>query len=340
MGELRKDPILERWVIISTERSKRPGGGFTKVAKAIEITDPAKCPFCPGHESMTPPEIINLSDPKTKKWKTRVIPNKFLALSIDNPFVKKGKGMYDMMSNFGAHEVLIETPFHEKEAKDQSIEEITDWLSVLQQRTEDLSKDQRFRHLLIFKNKGKAAGASLTHPHHQIMAIPITPKRVREELNGSYHYYSMKERCIYCDIINQEQFDGERIVYENEAYVSFCPYASRFPYEIWILPKTHEIDFYAKIVKDTLPLLAEMINVVLRKLSEVLGDPDYNYIFHNSPNRIPRRDYWHTIKDDYHWHIELLPKLTTIAGFEWGTGFFINSLAPEDAAKELREAKI
>ncbi|MEW6087868.1 MAG: galactose-1-phosphate uridylyltransferase [bacterium] len=339
MGELRKDPILERWVIIASERSKRPGG-FFKEARITDKTDPDKCPFCPGHESMTPPEIFSLRDPGKNGWKTRVIPNKYLALSIDNPFIKKGKGMYDMMTNFGAHEVLIETPNHEKEAKDQSKEEIVTWLSVLQHRTEDLSKDQRFRHLLIFKNKGKAAGASLTHPHHQIMATPITPKRVREELNGAFHYYSMKERCIFCDIINQEKSDGERIVYENEAYISFCPFASRFPYEIWILPKTHEIDFFAKSVNDSLHLLAEHLKIVLQKLSGVLGDPDYNYIFHNSPNRIPRRDYWHTIKDDYHWHIELLPKLTTIAGFEWGTGFFINPLAPEDAAKELREAKI
>lgn len=339
MGELRKDPILERWVIIASERSRRPNG-WVKPPNGDAKTDPAGCPFCPGHESMTPPEIFGLRDPRTHAWKTRVVPNKYLALSIDNPFVKKGNGMYDMMTNFGAHEVLIETASHEKEVKDQSKEEIATWLSVLQQRTEDLLNDRRLRHILIFKNKGRSAGATLSHPHHQLMATPVTPKRVREELNGAFNYFKMKERCVFCDIINQEKFDGERIVYENEAYISFCPYASRFPYEIWILPKNHEIDFYAKAVTDTLPLLAEHLKVVLQKLSAVLGDPDYNYIFHNSPNRIPRRNYWQTIKDDYHWHIELLPKLTIIAGFEWGTGFFINPLAPEDAAKELREVKI
>jgi UDPglucose--hexose-1-phosphate uridylyltransferase len=341
MGELRKDPILGRWVIIATERSKRPGN--PNVDRSKDMTDKAKCPFCVGHEKLTPPEIYALRDPHTEPdtpgWTTRVVPNKFPAMGIDFPLVKKGKGVYDMMTNFGAHEVVIETTDHEKEAKDQTLEEISGWLSVLQDRVQDLKQDRRFRYLLIFKNKGKEAGASLSHPHHQIIGTPVTPKRVREELKGAENYFKLKERCIFCDIMEQETEEKERIVYENDAFVCFCPYAGRFPYEMWILPKTHAVDFYAKSVKNNLKSLAEMLKTVLNKLSNLLGDPEYNYILHAAPNRFPRSGYWKTIDDDFHWHIELFPRLTRVAGFEWGSGFYINPMAPEQAAKELREAK-
>lgn len=342
MGELRTDPVLGRWVIISPERSKRPG--FNSNGNIDKPDDPANCPFCPGHESMTPPEIYSIREPHTHPntpgWKVRVVPNKFPALGIDFPLIRKGKGMFDMMTNFGAHEVIIETTDHVKHAKDQSLDEIRNWLSALQYRVEDLKGDIRFRYILVFKNKGKMAGASLPHPHHQIIATPITPKRVREELVGCMNYFAIKERCVFCDIMEQEMADGERIVYENDAYISFCPYASRFPYEIWILPKVHAIDFYSYVVKQNLNSLAEHLKVVLAKLATVSNDPEYNYLIHTAPNRFPRFGYWRTIEDDFHWHIELFPRLTTVAGFEWGTGFYINPVSPEMAAKDLREAKI
>lgn len=344
MGELRKDPILGRWVIIAAERSNRPGAAFSKETTAADKTDPANCPFCVGHEGMTPPEIYSLRDPNTNPnspgWRVRVVPNKYPALGIDHPLVKKGKGIFDMMTNFGAHEVVIETTNHEREAKDQSIQEIIDWLTVLQYRIEDLNRDIRFRYLLIFKNKGKNAGASLSHPHHQIIATPVTPKRVREELLGAMDYFKLKERCVFCDVIEEERQSNERIVYENDDYISFCPYASRFPYEVWIIPKIHAIDFYADVVRRNLKSLAEHLKIILQRLSAVLDDPEYNYIVHAAPNRFPRSGYWRTIEDDFHWHMELFPRLTKVAGFEWGTGFYINPVSPEDAAKNLREAKI
>ncbi|MBU0709109.1 MAG: galactose-1-phosphate uridylyltransferase [Candidatus Omnitrophica bacterium] len=343
MGELRKDPILGRWVIIATERSKRPGS-FFKESGADQKTDPLKCPFCIGHESMTPPEIYSIRDPKTKAdtpgWKVRVVPNKFPALGIDHPLERKGKGVFDKMTGFGAHEVVIETPDHERESKDQSIEEITSWISAIQFRADDLTKDKRFRYILIFKNKGFSAGASLSHPHHQIIATPVTPKRVKEELAGSLAYFKLKERCIFCDIIDQELSEGERIVYENDTFVSFCPYVSRFPYEIWVLPKKHIIDFYDSFMRSSINSFAEHLKIISQKLASILGDPEYNYIIHSSPNRFARPDYWKTIENDYHLHLELLPRLTRVAGFEWGTGFYINPVSPEQAAKELREAKI
>ena len=341
MGELRKDPILGRWVIIATERSMRPDSFLKQKEKTDD--DKNKCPFCAGREKMTPPEIYSLRDRNTKPnqpgWRVRVVPNKYPALNIDVGLDKKGYGVHDMMTNFGAHEVIVETPDHDKDIKDQTIDEISDVIMVLQHRVKDLYKDQKFRYILIFKNKGKEAGASIKHPHHQIIGLPITPKRVREELLGAESYFKLKERCIFCDVIEQERSWGERIIYENDGFISFCPYASRFPFEVWILPKDHSIDFYGQKVKDKTKALAEMLKVILSKLAKVLNDPEYNYIIHAAPNRFPRRDYWKTIGQDFHWHIELFPRLTRVAGFEWGSGFYINPTSPEQAAKYLKEQK-
>ncbi|MFH1613147.1 MAG: galactose-1-phosphate uridylyltransferase [bacterium] len=341
MEELRKDPILGRWVIIATSRSRRPA---SFVFKKDEEDLNKICPFCEGNENLTPPEIYAIRNqntaPNTPNWQVRVIPNKYPALGIDGALVKKGVGLYDTMTGFGAHEVIIETPHHNKEMKDLSIDEIKTFISVLQYRIEDLYKDKRFRYALIFKNKGKEAGASLSHPHHQLIATPITPKRVREELEGAELYFRAKERCIFCDIIQEELNSGQRIVYENKDYVVFCPFASSFPFEIWILPKVHDIDFYASSVKNSIHSLAEVMKIVFMKIFLTLDDAQYNYVIHAAPNRFPRRDYWHTIGDDFHWHIEIIPRLTKIAGFEWGTGFYINPTSPEDAAKALRETKV
>ncbi|MFH1797940.1 MAG: galactose-1-phosphate uridylyltransferase [Candidatus Omnitrophota bacterium] len=341
MGELRKDPILGRWVIISSERGNRPNS-FVKQDEP-RVDDVSKCPFCSGKEAMTPPEIYSLRDPNTKPnspgWKVRVVPNKFPACCIETGLKKKGFGLHDMMTNFGAHEVIIETPDHNKEVKDQTTDEILNVISVLQYRAEDLYKDQRFRYILVFKNKGKSAGASLAHPHHQIIGLPITPKRVREELQGAQAYFKLKERCIYCDLIEQEASWGERIVYENDGFICFCPYASRFPFEVWILPKEHSIDFYGEKAKGAAKELADMFKTLFNKYDKILKNPEYNYVIHSAPNRFSRSGYWQTIEQDFHWHIELFPKLVTVAGFEWGSGFYINPMSPEVAAKYLREEK-
>ncbi|MBN2119620.1 MAG: galactose-1-phosphate uridylyltransferase [Candidatus Omnitrophica bacterium] len=340
MGELRKDPILGRWVIIATERSRRPSS-FNK--EEVFEDDIQNCPFCEGREKMTPPEIYSLRDPNTSPnnpgWRIRVVPNKFPACSIDDDLKKRGLGIYDMMTNFGAHEVIIETPQHDKEFKDRTIEDISGIITVLQNRVEDLHRDERLRYVLLFKNKGKGAGASLMHPHHQLIALPITPKRVREELKGVESYFKLKERCIFCDLIEQENSSPERVVYENDGFLSFCPYASRFPFELWIIPKEHSIDFHGQKAREKVGFLAEMFKIILSKYDKVLKNPSYNYIIHTAPNRFPRGGYWRTIEQDFHWHIELWPKLTQVAGFEWGSGFYINPVSPEIAAECLREEK-
>ena len=339
MPELRKDPITNRWVIISAIRGQKPSDFHYEVA---DQADPENCPFCPGNESMTPPEIYavrsDASAANSADWSVRVVPNKFPALGIDNDLKKQGEGIYDKMTGYGAHEVVIETPDHNKQMAQLTVDEIEGVLQTYQDRVEDLYRDIRFRYVLIFRNEGRLAGASILHPHSQIIATPITPKRVKEELQTSEGYFRVKERCVFCDVIAQERKEEKRIVYENEHFISFCPYASRFPFEICLLPKEHQLHFHQSRAhkRD----LAVAMKVTMEKLQVALSQPQYNYIIHTAPNLFPRRGYWHTIQDDYHWHFEIMPHLTRMAGFEWGSGFYINPTAPEDAARYLREAEV
>lgn len=339
MPELRKDPITSRWVIVSTERGKRP---YDVRECPHKWEENIHCPFCAGNESMTPPEITALRDkgtkPNTPGWQVRVVPNKFPALGIDQDLKKRGTGMYDKMTGFGAHEVVIETPNHRQVFHELPTDHIKNILAVCQDRIEDLHKDIRFRYVLLFRNDGPQAGASLQHPHSQLIATPITPKRVKEELMGAEAYYKVKERCVFCDIIQQELDAKERIIYENAHFVAFCPYWSRFPFEIWMLPKRHELDFYSS--REHLPEMAQALKVSIQKLGVVLNQPDYNFIVHTAPNLFSRRGYWQTIHEDYHWHFEIIPRLTKVAGFEWGTGFYINPTPPEEAASYLSQAII
>ena len=338
MPELRKDPILGRWVIISTDRAQRPG----QIETCPEETNGKGCPFCAGRENLTPPEIFAWrpanTRPNTPGWEVRVVPNKYPALRVEGELDKHGCGIYDRMNGIGAHEVIIETPDHAKRLEEQPQESVAKVFEAYKLRIADLSRDMRIKYILVFRNEGRAAGASLAHPHSQLIATPVTPKRVKEELNGSAAYFQYKDRCIYCDILRQEIAERIRVVYENELFVSFCPFASRFPFELWVLPKKHHAD-YGSISTDETRVLADMMIVTLGKLAKALNRPQYNFVLHTSPVRWPRKDYWRTIEFDYHWHIEIMPRLTQIAGFEWGTGFYINPTSPEDAAKYLQEVE-
>lgn len=338
MAELRKDIVTGRWVIISTARGKRPHD-FSPDVK--EAKGKENCPFCEGNEGMTPPEICALRPAGGRRdgpgWKVRVVPNKYPALGIDFPLTKKGIGIFDQMTGFGAHEVIVESTDHEKATEDLATEQIRDVISVCQDRIQDLHQDTRFRYVLLFKNEGPQAGASLSHPHLQLIATPVTPIRVKEKLMGAETYYKQKERCVFCDLIAHEKELNARIVYENEFFITFCPFASRFPFEMCMLPKHHELNFYESRVH--VLEMAQCLKVTLQKLDKVLNRPQYNYLFHTAPNLFTRRGYWQTIHEDYHWHIEIIPRLTKVAGFEWGTGFYINPTSPEDAAKYLREAE-
>lgn len=334
MPELRRDPVIGRWVIISTERALRPHD--YKIEEEKKETDLSKCPFEPGNEKMTPPEIMSYRKPGTKKnepgWWVRVVPNKYPALRIEGELNKRGVGMYDMMNGIGAHEVVVETPNHFEEMHKMPEKQIEEILWAWRDRMLDLRRDRRFKYILVFKNKGSQAGASLEHPHSQIIALPIVPVRVNQELHGSKLYYDYKDRCVFCDILNQELGERERLVEENGEFVSFVPFAPRFPFEIWILPKKHSCD-YVEITRAEVASFARVLKRTLQRLTVALNDPPHNLIIHTSPTdqlNLPH----------YHWHIEIMPRLTKVAGFEWGTGFYINPTKPEDAAMYLREIEL
>lgn len=330
MPELRKDPVLGRWVIISTERAKRPKD--FKSAPEKKVISPKACPFCPGNEAATPPEILSYRDantaPNTSGWTLRVIPNKFPALLVEGDINRRGEGIYDRMNGIGAHEVIIETSDHAQDLADLEIDRFRDVMRAYQERTLDLKNDKRLRYVMIFKNFGAAAGASLEHSHSQLIATPVIPKRVMEEMDGAQRYFEYRERCIFCDIVVQETKDRKRLISENNSFILVCPFAPRFPFETWILPRNHVSNF-EDATKENLDDLASILKDCLLRVKKALNTPPYNYVIHTTPVTLKGIDF-------YHYHIEVIPVLTHVAGFEWGTGFYINPTGPEESASYLK----
>ncbi|PWT88648.1 MAG: galactose-1-phosphate uridylyltransferase [Acidobacteria bacterium] len=330
-AELRKDPVTGRWVIISAERAKRPIG----FQETIVERSGGFCPFCEGNEQHTPPELLayrNGSERDQPGWSLRVVSNKYPALQIEGELNREGEGMFDKMSGIGAHEVIVETPQHDQTLAKMPLKNIENLFWAFRDRVLDLKKDKRFRYILLFKNEGHAAGASLEHSHSQIIALPIIPKLAGEEIAGAKAYFQYKERCVYCDIIMQERNEQSRIIEENPDFVALSPFAPRFPFETWVLPKQHGA-FFEDAQKREYEHLAKMLKSLLLKMDKVLESPPYNMIIHSSP-------FYENTQDFYHWHMELMPKMSKIAGFEWGTGFYINPTPPEEAAQFLRDTVV
>ena len=338
MPELRKDPITRRWVIIANERAQRPS--YFAKGCAPDAPSSANCPFCEGRESMTPPEIAAIrrpgTAPNTPGWQVRVVPNKYPALRIEGSTDVTMEGMYEGMGGVGAHEVIIETLEHAAHPGVMTVDQLSSVLWMYRERYLDLDRDPRFKYLLLFRNHGRAAGASLAHPHSQLIALPIVPKRAEEELAGAQAYFAREGRCVFCDILHQESggdgHNGRRLVWTNDEFVAFTPHASWCPFELWILPRRHTSSFGALGDAQLRPL-AETLQGVLGRLHACLNNPPYNYLIHTAP-------YDAKVDHFYHWHIEVLPRLSQVAGFEWGSGFYINTVPPEDAARYLRETKI
>ncbi len=329
MPELRKDPITGRWVIISTERGKRP----TSFAPVPRRTQAKMCPFCPGHEENTPPEILAYrpsdTEPNKPGWTLRVMANKYPALMVEGTLDRQPVGIYDKMNGIGAHEVIIETSDHARDLVDLSDEEVRDVFWAYRERMTDLERDRRFQYILVFKNHGEAAGASLEHAHSQLIATPIIPRRVAEEIDGARRYYEFKERCIFCDVVRQELTDRVRVVRDYDAFLAIQPFAPRFPFETWLIPKTHQSS-YLELSNSEVMVLAQAVKDCLMRLKIALNDPPFNYMLHTRPVSTEHHEY-------YHWHIEIIPKLTRVAGFEWGSGFYINPTPPEESAAFLRQ---
>jgi UDPglucose--hexose-1-phosphate uridylyltransferase len=333
MPELRRDPIVGRWVIIATERARKP----SDFATPPPPPSTGLCPFCPGQEDKTPREVYVSGRPPALAangpgWKVRVVPNRFPALRVEGDLDRKADGIYDLMNGVGAHEVLIETPDHGRQVKDLSDQELTEVLFAFKARILDLRNDLRLRYVLLFKNQGALAGASMEHPHSQLIALPVTPRQVQDEIDGARRHFEHRERCIFCDIVTQERKDRSRLIFENEEFVVFAPWAPRSPFETWIVPKRHESNYEAE-PKERLGQCAAALGSTLRRLAAALGDPPFNFIVHTNPLRdLPT--------PSYHWHIEVMPALTQVAGFEWGSGFHINPVPPEEAAEFLRKLAV
>ena len=333
MPELRKDPIVGRWVIIAPDRLTRP----QNISDAGDELDPdAFDPFLEGNEDTTTPEILAYREPHTEPngpgWRVRVIPNKYPALRVEGELTNRGDGMYDVMSGVGAHEVIIECPHRETNMSRLTVDNIREVLWVYRDRLVDLKKDRRLVHGLIFKNKGALAGASLDHSHSQLIVNPIIPISIQEEMQGADAYFRYRGRSIFADMVQQELATGDRIVIDSPDFVVFCPYASRFPFETCIVPKNHTSHF-ENITRPCIEEMGSVLKETLCKLELALDDPPYNYVIHTAPFDVQEVPH-------YCWHLEIFPRLARVAGFEWGSGFYINPVAPEKAARFLRETVV
>jgi UDPglucose--hexose-1-phosphate uridylyltransferase len=332
LPELRRDPVVGRWVIIASERAKRPDEFRERQGAGASRAVP--CVFCAGNEGLTPPEIIALRSgpPNGPGWRARVVPNKFPALMVEGDLQKRGDGMYDVMNGVGAHEVIVETPRHEVSLTALSDDEVRDVLWLYKQRLLDLRNDFRLAYGLVFKNVGEQAGASLEHTHSQLIVTPIVPLRVHSEIQRCKEYFEFRDRCLLCDMILQELSSGVRLVTDTPNFIAFEPFAARFPFETHLMPKRH-VSHFEMTDDGLLPELARCLRSTLARIERAVSRPPYNYLIHTSPlNARPL--------EHYHWHFEIIPRITRVAGFEWGTGFYINPVPPEHAAQFLREVRV
>jgi UDPglucose--hexose-1-phosphate uridylyltransferase len=329
MPELRKDPVVNRWVIFAEGRGLRPSDWESGPPPA---PDRAACPFCPGHERETPPELLAVrgegSSPNGPGWLLRVVPNRFPALRVEGTLESSREGLYERLAGIGAHEVIIESPDHEKDLSDLEESQVERVLAAYRDRMLDLENDRRLRYVLVFKNEGPRAGATLAHGHSQLIATPVVPQVVQDELDGALERFRRDGRCVYCALLDQELRERRRVVLECERHVSFQPFAARFPFETWIAPRRHAASFAAQEPGD-LRALAAILRDTLRRVRRALNQPHYNYVLHTAPCREPHLEH-------FHWHIEITPKRTPVAGFEWGSGFYVNTTTPEEAAEYLR----
>ena len=327
MPELRKDPVVDRWVIIAPERADRPNA----LLRPLPEQDAGSCPFCPGNERMTPPEVL-VHRAGGPGWSVRVVPNRYPALRTEIKLSRAGDGLFDSMAGVGAHEVVIETDDHRRTLSDLPVEQVQSVLRAWQERIVDLSRDVRLKAIFTFKNHGAPAGATLFHAHSQVLAMPILPPGLADELRGARNHFEGKERCIYCDILAQELREKERVVHETNGMVALSPYAARSPFELLILPREHRSSFESASGQE-LKTAADALRTMLRKIDVALDKPAYNLFLHTMPLREPANDW-------YHWHLELKPVLTLQAGFEWASGCQINPTPPEEAARFLRQTEV
>lgn len=328
MSEIRQNKATRQWVIFAPARRKRPKDFQGAEKGGVELPEYDKgCPFCPGNEHLIPPVIMELKE--QDGWKTRVIPNKFPALSPQGDIRRSQTGIYITMQGYGHHEVIIETPYHNRDTGQMGTEEVGAIIETFHRRYFDLMKGDQNMMVIIFRNHGERAGTSLIHPHSQLIATGMVPQHIRWRESEAGRYFDIWGRCIYCDILEYELKDKRRIILENRSFVAFIPFAAEVPFETWIIPKRHKADFGDISDREKEDLAASMRNILWRMHTK-LNDPDYNYIINTSARYRAR-------EPQLHWYLQIRPRLMTSAGFEIGSGISINPSIPEDDAMFLRE---
>jgi UDPglucose--hexose-1-phosphate uridylyltransferase len=339
MNELRRDPMSGRWTIFEHPDKPDIEALLQPEASRPKRESPRNCSFCEGNENSTPVEICSIRKKGSASngigWEIRVVADQDPVMSYEGSLNEHGYGLYDVLNAIGAHEILIEHPKHSTHLKDYSPNHTKKVLGVLQQRIIELKQDTRFRYVLFHKQKGESPGILGDHAHSHILATPITPMRVKNELVYAREFYQYKARCIYCDMIFMELRKRERIVREDEDFLAVSPYAAHRPFEIWILPIKHETFFERNT---NLPNLSETLRFVVQKIAEELRDPGYTITLHNGPNTSVshQRGYWKTIAQDYHWHLEIVPDIPSRSNFNPGFDFSVNPVPPEMAAQIFR----
>jgi UDPglucose--hexose-1-phosphate uridylyltransferase len=329
MSEMRQDMISKQWVILAPERAKRPDQNH----KAAETRPPlprhrADCPFCEGNEAQTPGALLTF--PADGPWQVRVVPNRFAALSHEEECCHVWTGKFLRVGGYGSADVVVESPRHDLSPGLMRPEQVAQVLEAWRQRYLALMDDPRNSLITIFRNHGPRAGTSLEHPHSQIIVTPVVPPGVRNQIDQAVRSFDTYGTCLFCTMVEEERHDRARIVMETEHFTAFCPFAARSPYEVRIFPRRHAC-FYGAIAPEELADLAGVLRTLLGRIHRLLDNPDYNLVVRSHP--LESRANRH-----YHWYIVILPKLATPAGFEIGTGIAINTLKPEDAAAQLREA--
>ncbi|MFB3814570.1 MAG: galactose-1-phosphate uridylyltransferase [Terriglobales bacterium] len=333
MPELRQNRFTKEWVIIATERAKRPEEMVVKREPKVVPHYVPTCPFCPGNEKLTPPEILRLPDGAADgRWNARVIPNKFSALSRDVQPVRTIQGSHRKIDGFGVHDVVVETSDHALYAALMTDDQVIEILRCYKARFDQLSQDPRIAHVTIFKNHGVDAGTSLEHPHSQIIAAPVISTQVRNRMMEAIRHYDEFGECMFCRAIEEELSEGTRVVLVTDHFVAMEPYASATPFCTHVYPRRHMASF-GFITDAEMRDLAQVLRTLLAKLYFGLKNPDFNYTIRTAPHECATVSY-------YHWYLSVIPRLTRVAGFELGSGTFINTVLPEAAAEFLRNAKI
>lgn len=329
-SEIRQNKATKQWVIVAPSRGKRPLAFKRQESKNQRLPAVDKdCPFCPGNEKSLPSIIMELPGPEGSQWQTRVVPNKFPALTSDENNVRYRRGLYLAMPGYGRHEVIIESPVHNRRITQMTPKEVGIIIETYHRRYVTVMKQNWNLMTLIFRNHGRQAGTSLAHPHSQIIVTGMVPTYIRWREERAQYYFDESGRCVYCDILEQEAQERQRVISENETFLAFVPYAAEVPFEIWIMPTKHQACF-SDLSDQEKPGLAAILQDCLARLQRKLNDPDYNYIINTAAR-------YRAGEPQLHWYLQIRPRLTTQAGFEIGSGISINPSLPEEDAAFLRQ---